>query len=186
MKKILLILFVMMAMLPADIYAKNAKLINDYAGNALNRKNYSEKGGVVKLYGTRTNGPDTDNGRLACAKVVTIVLKKTGAIDKIRLGVRHVEADLKKWNKINREQDLKPGDVVVWMPLFAKKDGYRCTGGGDCHVGIVTNKGYFHNNPLTNKPTFGGVALWFLKFKTGFRPPKPIQSTPGTKACQNK
>jgi hypothetical protein len=152
--------------------AQSANSINAIVSKALEKENFSDEDGVLKLYGIQTNGADTKNGVWACAKVVTIVLKKAAAVKRISLGVRHVEADLKRWKKIKREEDLKPGDVIVWVSRFKGRDDRRCTGGGNCHVGIVTENGYFHNSPLLNKPTFDGISPWGFSFKMGYRPPK--------------
>lgn len=162
---------VFIAALNTLAHARTAETINSVACNALEGGNYSDKMGVIKLYGIRTNGPDTQNGRLACAKVATIILKKAGATNKISLGVRHVEDALKHWEKIKNEDDLKPGDVIVWINRFTGRSDGRCTGGGNCHIGIVTVNGYFHNSPITSTPTFGGISLWGFRFKVGFRPP---------------
>lgn len=152
-------------------YGQTAERIHALATNALNKGNYTQRAGVVTLYGIRTNGPDTKNGKLACAKVVTIILQKAGIVDRHALGVRHVESALKDWRKIESPKDLKPGDVVVWLNRFKGRKDQQCTGGGNCHVGILTKNGYFHNSPITNAPTFGGFSLLALKFKTGYRPP---------------
>lgn len=162
---------VIIAALNASVCARTAEKINHVACDALESGNYSDKMGVVRLYGIRTNGPDTKNGRLACAKVASIILKKAGATKKVSLGVRHVEEELKHWKKIRNEDDLKPGDVIVWINRFTGRSDERCTGGGNCHIGIVTVNGYFHNSPITSTPTFGGVSLWGFRFKVGFRPP---------------
>ena len=146
--------------------------INEAAIHALDNANYSNQNGIVKLYGIRTNGPDTKNGNWACAKVVTIVLKEVGVINKPYVGVRHVESALNNWTKIEKKDDLLPGDIIVWVSRFKGRDDKKCTGGGNCHVGIVTDKGYFHNSPITNKPTFGGISLWGFSFKIGYRYPK--------------
>ena len=151
--------------------AQTADTINSVACNALEKENYFDRYGVVKLYGIRTNGADTNNGRWACAKVATIILKKAGVTSKISLGVRHVEAELTHWKKIHREDELRPGDVIVWLNRFTGREDEKCTGGGNCHVGIVTDNGYFHNSPITGTPTFGGPSLLAFKFKVGFRPP---------------
>lgn len=162
---------VLVAALNASVCARTAEKINHVACNALESENYSDKMGVIRLYGIRTNGPDTDNGRLACAKVATIILKKAGVTNKVSLGVRHVEEELKHWKKIRNEDDLKPGDVIVWINRLTGRTDERCTGGGNCHIGIVTENGYFHNSPITATPTFGGASLWGFRFKVGFRPP---------------
>lgn len=162
---ILIILFAITA------HAQTAEKINQVGNEAFDPENYIKKNDEIFLYGTKTNGADTKNGQWACAKVATIILKKAGAVDKISLGVRHVETALKKWEKIKSKKDLKPGDVVVWVNRFTGRDDERCTGGGNCHVGIVTDKGYFHNSPLSDAPTYGGISLWAFYFKMGYRPP---------------
>jgi CRISPR/Cas system-associated protein Csm6 len=82
--------------------AGTAKLINEYACKGLDEENYNETNGIIKLYGIRTNGPDTKNGQLACAKVVTIILQKAGVVEEIALGVRHVEKVIEKWVGISQ------------------------------------------------------------------------------------
>jgi hypothetical protein len=153
------------------VYAQTAERINKVGNEALDPANYIEKNDEIFLYGTKTNGADTKNGQWACAKVATIILKEAGAIEKIYLGVRHVETELKDWTKIKEKKDLKPGDVVVWVNRFTGREDEQCTGGGNCHVGILTDKGYFHNSPLSDAPTFGGISLWAFYFKIGYRPP---------------
>ena len=151
-----------------------AARINNMAVHALDEENYSENEEAVTLYDTRTNGADTNHGAWACAKVTTIVLREAGVVKRLYLGVRHVEAALKrkKWRRIASEDELLPGDVVVWVSRIKGRKDKKCTGGGNCHVGIVTSEGYFHNSPITDKPTLGGwLPLIGVKFKVGFRPP---------------
>ncbi len=167
------ILFLTLAVLSwtSFAYSETTERIQSLAANALEKRNYAHRDGVIKLYGIRTNGPDTKNGKLACAKVVTIILQKAGIVDKYALGVRHVEAALKNWQKIENQKDLKPGDVVVWVNRLKGRDDQQCTGGGNCHVGILTENGYFHNSPIAKAPTFGGFSLLAFKFKMGYRLP---------------
>jgi hypothetical protein len=155
---------------PPLVHAQTAERIHALASHALEKGNYSQHDGVIKLYGIRTNGPDTRNGELACAKVVTIILQKAGVVDRTLLGVRHVEAALDGWKKVESPKVLKPGDIVVWVNRFKGRKDQQCTGGGNCHVGILTENGYFHNSPIINAPTFGGFSLWAFKFKAGYRP----------------
>lgn len=169
LKIILNTLFILL--LASVAHSQTAKLISDLASAALDKENYKEENGKIKLYGIVTNGADTKNGELACAKVVTIILQKAGAVDKVSLGVRNVESALKNWKQINDKSSLRSGDIIVWTNRFKGREDQKCTGGGNCHVGIVTEKGYFHNSPISNSPTFGGISLWFFKFKVGFRPP---------------
>lgn len=168
-KFILHVLFILF--LTSNAHSQTAELINELASTGLNKANYKEENGKITLYGIVTNGPDTKNGELACAKVVTIILLKAGVVEKVSVGVRHVESALKNWKPINNKADLKPGDIIIWTSRFRGRKDKKCTGGGDCHVGVVTEKGYFHNSPIFNAPTYGGISLWFFKFKVGFRPP---------------
>jgi hypothetical protein len=151
--------------------AQTAEKINKVGNEALAPENYIKRNDETFLYGIKTNGADTKNGQWACAKVATIILKKAGVVNRISLGVRHVETALTGWNKIKNKKDLKPGDVVVWLNRFTGRDDEKCTGGGNCHVGIVTDKGYFHNSPLSGAPTYGGISLWAFYFKMGYRLP---------------
>lgn len=148
-----------------------AERINQTAIEALNGNLQADREKVI-LYGVRTDGPDTNYGKWACAKVVSVVLKKAGVPIKIVTGVASVESALRGWQRIEDERDVQPGDVVVWTHRFKGNRDGRCTGGGTCHVGIATTSGYFHNNPLGRKPIFGGTGLWALyTFKVAFRPP---------------
>jgi len=151
--------------------AQTAKLINDLACKAMEKENFVYENGIAKLYGIRTNGPDTNNGTLACAKVISIILKRAGAINDILLCVGQIETALSNWKKIENENDLKPGDIIVWLNRHKGKKDKKCTSGGNCHIGVVTDKGYFHNSPLSHIPTFNGVPLGAYKFKIGYRPP---------------
>jgi hypothetical protein len=127
--------------------------------------------GKVMLYGQQTNGADTRKGKWACAKVVSIVLRKAGVPIAVELGVAGVERSLKGWRRIADKAQLRPGDVVVWTNRFKGNDDGSCTGKGTCHVGIYTSDGYFHNDPLGDKPVFGGIGLLGFSFKVAFRPP---------------
>ncbi|MFH0975398.1 MAG: hypothetical protein V1874_06410 [Spirochaetota bacterium] len=175
MTQIKIYLFVILlthSLFTSSAFAQNAKAINDVACKALDKKYFTDENGIVKLYGIRTNDADTRYGKWACAKVATIILQKAGAIKEIMLGVGRVEELLRHWKKIEDESSLKPGDVIVWVNRFSgRKDG-KCTGGGNCHIGIVTKKGYFHNSPASRVPTFDGASLWAFKFKIGYRPPE--------------
>jgi len=170
MKLYHLIMILVFTLTASTVDPQTAKLINRIAGKALDEENFVIKDGIAKLYGIRTNGPDTKYGELACAKVVTIILHEAGVVEKTSVGVRHVETAIKKWEKIENKKDLKPGDIIVWVFSCAASKDKKCTGGGNCHVGIVTEKGYFHNSPISNIPTFGGISLWAFKFKMGYRP----------------
>jgi hypothetical protein len=125
----------------------------------------------VLLYGVHTNGADTRHGRWACAKVASTVLHRAGALPRVVLGVRDIEKALAKWTRVTSEDSLRPGDVVVWTRRYdAPADG-SCIGGGTCHVGVVTSRGRFHNDPLRGRPVYDGLALAAFRFKTGYRAP---------------
>lgn len=171
MKNYPIALLLIITLFASTAHAQTANRINEVAQKALSKDNFSNENGVVKIYGVRTNGPDTKNGAWACAKVVTIVLREAGVLNEVSLSVRHVEAALSHWSKIEKESDLKQGDVIVWVNSFTGREDKKCTGGGNCHVGIVTERGYFHNSPISNTPTFDGLSLWAFKFKVGYRPP---------------
>jgi hypothetical protein len=124
----------------------------------------------VYLFGQLANGRDTKQGQWACAKVASIVLQKAGAMKSVVLGVHQIESSLKRWKRIEVEDSLIPGDVVVWTRRYNAGRNGTCIGSGTCHVGIVTSKGYFHNDPLRKKPSIGGLSLLAFKFKYGLRP----------------
>jgi hypothetical protein len=151
-------------------WAASAADINSAALATRNKRNLRDEGDKVILYGQQTNGPDTRNGKWACAKVVSIVLKQAGVPMKVERGVSGVERSLKGWRRITAKSELAPGDVVVWTSLFKGNANRACTGGGTCHVGIYTSDGYFHNDPLGHRPTFGGIGLLGFRFKVAFRP----------------
>ena len=123
----------------------------------------------VYLFGKLTNGMDTKNGQWACAKVASIVLQKSGSIKNVVLGVNQIESSLRKWKRIDNEDSLLPGDVIIWTRRYNAGKNGNCTGSGTCHVGIVTTKGYFHNDPLKKRPSIDGISLLAFKFKYGLR-----------------
>lgn len=154
--------------------------IDSLARTALDPTSLYTHGDTVSLYGIRTNGADTKQGRWACAKVTSIVLRRAGAMRSVVLGVRDVENALKGWERIDDEDSLRPGDVVVWTRRYdAPKDG-SCIGGGTCHVGVQTSRGRFHNDPLLRRPSFDGIALAAFRFKSGYRPPRRTNNREGT------
>jgi hypothetical protein len=164
-------IFLLLAVSPGSC-ADLADVINATALKAKDSVNFSMTNGKTYLYGTQTNGPDTRNGQWACAKVVSIILIKSGVDMPMQLGVCGCETKLSKWKKIYSKDSLVPGDVVVWTSRFKGNRSKACTGCGTCHIGIFTKKGYFHNDPLLKKPGFGGLSLLGFKFKYGLRPPQ--------------
>jgi hypothetical protein len=157
---------------PAAGFASPAADINGAALATRRGPHLVRQGDRVLLYGQQTNGPDTRAGKWACAKVVSIVLRRAGVQMPVRLGVAGVERQLRGWQRLDDSDDLKPGDVVVWTRRWKGNPDRSCTGGGTCHVGIYTSDGYFHNDPLGDTPIFGGIGLLGFKFKVAFRPPE--------------
>ena len=154
-----------------------ASSINMAALQAFQDSNLVIRGEKVVLYGVQTNGADTKGGKYGCAKVVSVTLRKAGVDIPITLGVSGIETKLGGWRRIGRPDSLRPGDVIVWISRFKGNENGACTGGGTCHVGIVSEKGYFHNNPLGHTPIFNGVGLKFgYRFKAAYRPPDEAQA----------
>lgn len=156
-------------------FAGLAENINEAALNALSDSNLVVADDKVILYGVQTNGIDTKNGKYGCAKVVSVTLRRAGVNIPVLLGVAGIETELRKWMKVRKSDSLLPGDVVVWISRFKGVKGGACIGGGTCHVGIYSENGYFHNNPLGNSPIYNGIGLKLgYKFKYAFRPPRKM------------
>lgn len=114
-----------------------ASSINSAAIEALKNTNLIIKDSKVLLYGVQTNGADTKKGKYACAKVVSVTLRKAGVDIPITLGVAGIETKLKHWQHITKEENLQPGDIIIWTSIFKGNKNGACTGNGTCHVGIV-------------------------------------------------
>ncbi len=166
-----LIIFAAILFFSSISFANTAFDINRAALDTKNLANLYIHEGKVILYDQQTNGPDTKNGKWGCAKVVSIILRKAAVKMEVERGVSGVESSLKKWQRITSSNKLKPGDVVVWTSRLKGNSNGACTGGGTCHIGIYTSAGYFHNDPLGDKPIFNGIGLLGYSFKIAFRPP---------------
>lgn len=105
----------------------------------------SAEGGrtVWRLYGRVINDESTKFGRLACARVASIILNKAGVGVSVTDGVGSLESQLRGWKRIESVAALERGDVVVWRKRFADD---QCSGGGDCHVGIYMGGGFAYDN----------------------------------------
>lgn len=169
----LIICFLPFTVLSVWSQSGSARQINKTALETQEKENLYIKDKTVYLYGQQTNGTDTRYGQLACAKVVSIILIKAGVKLPLQLGVAGIESNLKNWKRIGNKKDLQPGDVVIWVSTIKGNKDCSCTGGGTCHVGVYTDKGYFHNNPLGHSPIFNGIGLLLkYKFKIAYRPPQ--------------
>lgn len=110
-----------------------------------------------RLYGMTYRNGLTQNGRLACARVVQIVLKKAGVpgFGGALYSVAQIQRKTRSWKKVNYD-DIQPGDIVFWRK--AGQDEV-CSGGGDCHVGIAVGNGQsFDNNGIWGKPQISGIG----------------------------
>lgn len=148
-----------------------SQTLNQIAKNGLDEQFLVNRNDSTFLYGIQTNGTDTHNGQWACAKVASILLQKSGLLPHPVLAVAQIEKELSLWKRIDREKDLKPGDVVIWTRRYNAPSNGKCIGSGTCHVGIYTDSGYVHNSPIARKPTLGGLSLLAFKFKAAYRPP---------------
>lgn len=90
------------------------------------------------IYGVDCYTTITENGNLACAAVVSSILKHSNCGNKIHLGccgLREHLRDQLGW-KEHSEEDVKPGDVCFWRHSMATRER---------HVGIVVEKDVYDN-----------------------------------------
>lgn len=83
--------------------------------------------------------PKTNGGRKGCAQVASTILRRAGAIQRIRLSVRDVVKDLygHGWQGV-KPPPWKDGDVVTWRSYDRTGDGVTDP---DTHIGIVLMQG---------------------------------------------
>lgn len=136
--------------------------IGAYAGNYSSRvtqlaEDYKDNLEGKKLYGEVFQDGLTKQGRLACARVVQIVLKKARVpgFSRPLYSVAQIQRKTKNWKKVSYD-DIQPGDIVFWRK--AGQDDV-CSGGGDCHVGIAVGNGEsFDNNGIWGSPEISGIG----------------------------
>jgi len=172
------------AQVPAQAGVLSEK-IHQAALAALDPQNLRKDTSPHTLYGQPINTKDLAYGWLACARVVSAVLKVTGIkiprydsrgkeTAGVAMAVYEVEKKLSSlgWQVIRKEADLRNGDVIVWRSKSNSNKGYFCSGNGNCHIGIVTANGAFNNHILWGSPAFTKVNLGEgYPFKVGFRAP---------------
>lgn len=110
-----------------------------------------------RLYGETFRDGTTNNGVLACARVVQIVLKKAGVpgFSSPLYSVSQIQQKTKGWKKVDYD-DIQPGDIVFWRKAGQDE---TCSGGGDCHVGIAVGNGQsFDNNGIWRSPEISGIS----------------------------
>ena len=140
--------------LNASSYAHRvSQLANDYS-DFLNGS---------KLYGRTFKDGTTENGVLACARVVQIVLAKAGVPGFRRpiYSVWKMQQKTRGWKTVKYDE-IEPGDIVFWRK--AGEDS-KCEGGGDCHVGIAVGNGQaFDNDGIFRRPFIRGIG-WRLRWR---------------------
>jgi len=133
-----------------------------FAGRYSNRvsslaEDYRDNLDGDKLYGMTFRNGLTQNGRLACARVVQIVLKKAGVpgFGGALYGVRQIQNKTRSWKKVSYDE-IQPGDIIFWRKAGQDE---TCSGGGDCHVGIAVGNGQsFDNNGIWGRPGISGIG----------------------------
>lgn len=139
-----------------------------HAGRYSNRvtqlaEDYRENLNDKKLYGETFKSSITKDGVLACARVVQIILKKAKVpgFSRPLYSVRQIQNKTRKWKSVSYE-DIEPGDIVFWRK--AGEDS-KCTGGGDCHVGIAVGNGQsFDNNGIFKRPEISRIG-WRIRWR---------------------
>jgi hypothetical protein len=110
-----------------------------------------------RLYGMTYRNGLTQNGRLAYARVVQIVLMAGvpgfgGAL----YSVAQRQRKTRSWKKVSYD-DIQSGDIVFWRKVGQDE---ICSGGGDCHVGIAVGNGQsFDNDGLWENLLFQELAI---------------------------
>lgn len=137
--------------LPSVSFARYGERVSQLA------EDYKEYLEGDRLYGETFRDQTTNNGILACARVVQIILKKASVpgFQSPLYSVAQIQHKTKNWKTVQYD-DLQPGDVVFW-----RKAGHdeTCAGGGDCHVGIAVGNGQsFDNNGIWRTPEISGIA----------------------------
>lgn len=102
----------------------------------------------------------TEDGELGCAVSVSEVLIESGAVGKmgVKESVAALDTALRKkgWTQVPENESIKAGYVMIGY-----KDGTNWKeGGGNAHVGIVSDLGFIWNN--SSRVGLGGIAepLW--------------------------
>lgn len=137
-------------------------------------ENYESNLEKFTLYGDVFRSSITKDGKLACARVVQILLKQSGHPDfqdPLYL-VNQIQSLTKDWETVSIDK-IEPGDVVFWKRRLSDN---HCKGGGDCHVGIAVNGVQSVDNKGKHKrPTISKIDKrvgW--KFLFAKRPPEEL------------
>lgn len=147
---------------------------------AIDTAQVKRAGRLELLYGLPINGPDTDGGRLACARVVTAILRQAGvALAPQTASVAQVESALSRWHPVTAEDEVRAGDVVIYRNILNRNGA--CTGGGSCHVVISVGGSRVFGNSSYDLPLLGKrgpqqhYRTWLhlagYRFKAAYRAP---------------
>jgi cell wall-associated NlpC family hydrolase len=110
-------------------------------------------------------------GLLSCAYTVSAIFRQAGhPIGKLS-AVSAVDSALAAWPKVNKLEDLRPGDVVFWKPRPTSAMGLRCPS-RHWHVGIAVGDGQtIDNNWWTGKPAVQSIDRLCVTFAYARRAP---------------
>jgi len=160
MKKIIISLSVVISL---NIFANDE--VYKWAENY--QSNLTEK----TLYGEVFRNNITKDGRLACARVVQIILKQSGfkSFQEDTYLVSTIQKRTKNWKKLSIDQ-VQKGDLIFWRRILTNS---VCDGGGDCHVGISVGDGYsLDNKGAKKRPTISKIKRFGWKFLYAKRTPE--------------
>ncbi len=140
LKRFFLFSLVFCSLFPSmgEAAGKLASRIHEVAASgAKNLTSYKDGGGrkIYKLYGQDIGDSTNEYGRLACARVVSIILREAGAGIGGHDVVGSMERSFKRkgWKEVSYAE-LDHGDIIVWSSRFSR--GKECTGNGSCHIGV--------------------------------------------------
>ena len=154
---------------------------------AIDAAQVQRAGRLELLYGLPINAADTDGGRLACARVVTAILRQAGvALSPQTAGVAQLASALSHWHSVTAEDDVRAGDVVIYRHILNRNAS--CTGGGSCHVVISVGGSRVFGNSSYDLPLFSKrgpqqhYRAWLhlagYRFKVAYRAPSLSLASP--------
>lgn len=156
---------------PQDDIKETDPKIAEKAPEGIRRKIVEKAVSVIGSMNFR--GSDVEWGNLACAKVITYVLKKCGLLDKEYLNVAETVPALKEKGWKSHQGPPKPGDIVVYDRTHkTEPDGEIVLGHG--HIGIVIDENrIMSNSSKTKMPRVHAEEVWLTdkgnneKYKRG-------------------
>ncbi len=107
--------------------------------------------------------PDVQGGNLACAKVVTTILREAGFMERIINDVEGTVEELTRLGWTISDDKAEPGDVIVWAPMIKPVKGSINDGGpeyamGHEHIGIAIGPNTAVSNSSKDRmPRIGSI-----------------------------